>query len=376
MKKNINQTGVISDGSCSFEFDGTIAATAASRSQINLSWSAVTGATSYMVQRDTSSSFTSPATVYSGSSTSSSSTGLATSTQYYYRVSAVIDGDTSNWSSSANATTLEFAAPANLATTVVNADSISLSWSAVSGAVNYKLQRSTNSSFTSPVETTIAGGTTTATTTGLSASTSYYYRINVTDSDGTSSWSGTLSTATRAFIVATINSSQSWTVPAGITSVKLESWGAQGGNGGTAILGYTPYSGGSGGLGGYGRGTLATTPGSVLTVVVGAQGSSGSDAYSTIDCGASNPADNGLDGGESYVKTGATFQVRGYGGGGGEGGGFYYQWDGGCDDYYTDGAYGGSNGSSGGGYANTGTLTSTTTSSGTKSGNGQVKITY
>lgn len=58
---------------------------------------------------------------------------------------------------------------------------------------------------------------------------------------------------------------QTWTVPAGVTSIDIEAWGAQGGADGTAL----------GGLGGYATGTLAVTPGQTLYIYVGGQGVSG-----------------------------------------------------------------------------------------------------
>ncbi len=51
---------------------------------------------------------------------------------------------------------------------------------------------------------------------------------------------------------------QTYTVPAGVTSIRIETWGAQG-------------SGGNGGNGGYARGDMAVTPGQVLNVYVGGQ---------------------------------------------------------------------------------------------------------
>ncbi len=54
---------------------------------------------------------------------------------------------------------------------------------------------------------------------------------------------------------------QTYTVPAGVTSIQIETWGAQGGNANT----------GSGGLGGYAIGELSVTPGEVLDIYVGGQ---------------------------------------------------------------------------------------------------------
>ena len=57
---------------------------------------------------------------------------------------------------------------------------------------------------------------------------------------------------------------QTWTVPAGVTSVTVEAWGAQG----------QTNAGGNvaGGLGGYATGDLTVTPGQVLNIFVGGGG--------------------------------------------------------------------------------------------------------
>jgi regulation of enolase protein 1 (concanavalin A-like superfamily) len=82
-----------------------LSATAVSTSQINLSWSAVSGATSYNVKRATTSGgpYT---TVQSGvTGTSFNNTGLNAATTYYYVVSAVTAGGESANSAQASATT-------------------------------------------------------------------------------------------------------------------------------------------------------------------------------------------------------------------------------------------------------------------------------
>jgi SprB repeat/Secretion system C-terminal sorting domain/Glycine rich protein len=71
----------------------------------------------------------------------------------------------------------------------------------------------------------------------------------------------TLSFAQIQAQVTTFNftgSVQTYTVPAGVTSIQLETWGAQG-------------QGGNGGNGGYARGTMSVTPGQVLNLYVGGQ---------------------------------------------------------------------------------------------------------
>jgi len=79
-----------------------LTATAASVSQINLSWSVVSGATSYKIYRSTDSYTTAIATT---SGVSYSDTGLSTATSYSYKVSAVNAEGEGEKSSVASATT-------------------------------------------------------------------------------------------------------------------------------------------------------------------------------------------------------------------------------------------------------------------------------
>lgn len=86
-------------------------ATAASSSQINLSWSAVSNAhLGYKIRRSTHPNFFNDTQVYSGTGTSFNDTGLTTGTKYYYRITAIrmVDGgnDVNSGWVSRNATTL------------------------------------------------------------------------------------------------------------------------------------------------------------------------------------------------------------------------------------------------------------------------------
>ena len=260
IKKNITHDGIISDGACTYPFPSIVATNspAPTRYTISLSWNAISGASSYTLQRATDSGFTTNLTTLTApapTDTSAMSTGLTPSTTYYYRMNVTINGDTSNWSSLANANTAAFPAPTGLAVTSKTASSISLSWSAVSGATGYKLQRSSTSDFSSNTEISTAAGTTSYTSTNLIAGTTYYYRVNATDAGGSSGWSVTLTVATiQAY---TVPGSYTWTVPAEIASVQLEASGAQGST-----------SGGVGGLGGKVTGNLSVTAGQQLAIHV------------------------------------------------------------------------------------------------------------
>jgi type II secretory pathway pseudopilin PulG len=97
-------------------------------------------------------------------------------------------------------------------------------------------------------------------------------------------------------------SAQTYTVPAGINSIQIECWGAQGGNG-------NPYSttyASSGGKGGYSKGNLAVTPGTILNIYVGGQGTTlaSSPSSSTVQ------APGGWNGG----GTGTRYGMSGGGG--------------------------------------------------------------
>lgn len=81
-----------------------LSASAASASAISLSWTAVTGATSYVVYRSsTDSNFTT--SIATPTTNSYSDTGLSASTRYYYEVAAVNENGEGLNSSSANAIT-------------------------------------------------------------------------------------------------------------------------------------------------------------------------------------------------------------------------------------------------------------------------------
>jgi RHS repeat-associated protein len=103
---------------------------------------------------------------------------------------------------------------------------------------------------------------------------------------------------------------QSWTVPAGVTSVTVDASGAQGGN--------TSY----GGLGGHVQATLAVSPGEVLQVNVGGTGAVDAAGFN----GGGSAAQGGFGGGGAtdVRKNGVTLAARvvvaAGGGGAGEGG--------------------------------------------------------
>ena len=119
---------------------------------------------------------------------------------------------------------------------------------------------------------------------------------------------------------------QNWTVPAGVTSVFIEVWGAQGQDAGI---------GGTGGLGGFASGNLAVIPGEILRIYVGGTqlgfngggtgGTNGNDQFSQPTIGTYG----GRGGGASDVRqNGMALTDRVIVAGGGGGGGHNGVWPG------------------------------------------------
>jgi len=156
-----------------------IIATAISSSSISISWYSVSEGTGYKIYRSTS-SFGNYSYLTSTSSTSYTNTGLLASTTYYYKVSAYnsysnAEGPLSNYTS---ATTLSsgLGTPTGVTLTAITSSSITVSWSLVSGAIGYNIYRSASSSGTYTQIGTVT--TTSYTNTGLSANTTYYYKVS------------------------------------------------------------------------------------------------------------------------------------------------------------------------------------------------------
>ncbi|MEV6553605.1 glycine-rich protein [Streptomyces sp. NPDC051597] len=119
-----------------------------------------------------------------------------------------------------------------------------------------------------------------------------------------------LAATTVAF--AYTGGSQSFTVPAGVYSIDVDAFGAQGQDG--------PAGGSAGGLGGEAQSRLAVTPGQILQINVG--GSGGFGGSGAAGKGMDPDTDGGAGGGASDVRQGGNglserLLVAGGGGGGG-----------------------------------------------------------
>jgi fibronectin type 3 domain-containing protein len=162
-----------------------LSATAASISQINLSWTASPGAVSYRIKRATASGGPYAPVSTPLNTTSYSDTGLNSSTTYYYVVSAINGSGESADSAQAGATTLTAPPEAPTAlTAILGTGRVALSWTASGGATSYAVKRATTSG--GPYITVADGLTgTTYTDTGISHDTTYHYVVVAINADGT-----------------------------------------------------------------------------------------------------------------------------------------------------------------------------------------------
>jgi fibronectin type 3 domain-containing protein len=203
-----------------------VSATGVSTSQINLSWTATTGAAGYTVQRSTTSG--GPySTVGSPATASFSDTGLTVGTTYYYVVEAVNASGTSAASTQVSATTVP-AAPTGVSATAVSASQVNLSWSATTGATSYAVQRSATSG--GPYSTVGSPATNSFSDSGLTAATTYYYVVLAVNGSGSSAPSAQVSAVTMPAaptgVTATaVSASQvnlSWTATTGAASYTVQ----------------------------------------------------------------------------------------------------------------------------------------------------------
>jgi predicted secreted protein len=185
----------------------SLTATAASYSQINLAWTDnATDETGFYIERCTGegcSEFAQVATV-GANVTSYANTGLAASTSYSYRVRASNGAGDSDYSNTASAVTLDLptppAAPSGLAATAVSSSQINLAWTDNStDETGLKIERCTGAGCADFTQiATVTANTTSYSNTGLSASTSYSYRVRATNAGGDSDYSNTATAVTQA----------------------------------------------------------------------------------------------------------------------------------------------------------------------------------
>ncbi|HEY3122427.1 MAG TPA: fibronectin type III domain-containing protein, partial [Thermoanaerobaculia bacterium] len=180
----------------------TLTATSPSSSQVTLSWKDnSSNETAFRVERAPAAA--GPWT-YIGATAAAgySDSGLLASTLYYYRVAAYNSSGTSAYSNTASATTKAASgvpsAPSSLSASAVSSSQINLVWVDTStNETGFKIERSTSTVPWAQIGTT-GVNVTSYSSTGLSASTTYSFRVRANNTGGDSAYSNTSAATTKA----------------------------------------------------------------------------------------------------------------------------------------------------------------------------------
>lgn len=215
------------------------AATAINATSFQANWSAATGAAGYRIDVSTASDFSGLLAGYNdlnvNNVTNYSVTGLTAGNTYYYRVRAY-NGTGSGANSNIITVVTTPPAPVEQAATSVSNNSFAANWNSASGASGYKLDVSTVSNFASFVpgyNNLDVGNVITYTVSGLSAGTSYYYRVRAFNGAGESGYSGSANPSTSglpprvpasspATNIAAASFSANWVASSGATKYYLD----------------------------------------------------------------------------------------------------------------------------------------------------------
>jgi hypothetical protein len=179
--------------------------------KVALAWTNVTAGTTPYISRSIKDSgeWVSPAGLVNGKLSADAAlftdTGLLPNTAYCWRIYAEKSSVPTRYTSQVCATTM-YAAPAAPVPSnpTASISSLHLTWTNVAGNSGYQLERKTGSSGTYAVIATPAANITSYDDTGLSASTTYYYRLSVRNGSGLSQVS--------------VDSSPGYTAPNPVTS--------------------------------------------------------------------------------------------------------------------------------------------------------------
>ncbi|HEV8578770.1 MAG TPA: fibronectin type III domain-containing protein [Thermoanaerobaculia bacterium] len=183
-----------------------LVASVVSSSQINLSWTGNSGNSNligYTIAYATNSSFSGAVYQYvaGAGATSYSNTGLYAGTTYYYKIKAEGTSDSydSAFTAFISATTTAAAPnpPSGLTAVTASSSRIDLSWTDNSSdETGFEVKRATDSAFTQNVVWIGGIQGTTFSSTGLSAATTYYYKVRAQGATQSSAYSAAVSATT------------------------------------------------------------------------------------------------------------------------------------------------------------------------------------
>lgn len=171
--------------------------------EVSLTWTTVSNATSYTVYWNTTGSVsTSDASFTAGSNTQVTHTGRTNGTTYYYRISASNTSGEGELSTEVSATPEDPGpgvpvAPQGLQGTAGDTE-VTLSWGSVSGATSYTVYWNITGTVSISDASIAADSSTQITHTGLTNETTYYYRVSASNASGEGALSAEVSVTPAA----------------------------------------------------------------------------------------------------------------------------------------------------------------------------------
>jgi len=171
-----------------------VTATSNSETSINITWSSVQNVTGYYIYRSTSPSG-SYVQIGTSSSASYTNTGLSSGTTYYYKISAYNSGGEGPQSNSAQAST-RLSTP-TMSSATGSTTGITVYWYSVSNAAGYNVYRSTSSSGSFTLISSVSNSTS-YTDTNVASGTYYYYKVSAYNNNGGESLQSTSVSAIKS----------------------------------------------------------------------------------------------------------------------------------------------------------------------------------